>query len=912
MRIYVEPRFDFTKDVGEGGVKQVIGHVLPYLEALGCEFVDDREHADVIWYHAAPYAQTRHWLSTRPNVAAVCSNHGLYWAEYDWDQGSLAANAEVIEGLRLADVVTVPSEWVARAIHRGISADVRVVYHGVDMGEWASDGSVEPSDYALYDKTRVDPVCDPSPVIALAARMPRQNFVMTGDPPTDLPNILKLGRIPYEDARELTRGAGVYLAVTRETFGLATLQAMAAGVPVVGYDYGGQSEFVGAGGILVPPGDLDALGVAVTAALSRRSELGATAREVAATFTWERAARLYYQAFEDAIAVHRQPFRVTVITTAYNAEATLRRTIDSALAALGPDDEYIVVDDASADTTRQIAEAYGDRLTLIAREENGYLAQARNDALARARGRYVTCLDADDELRPGALDALAGELDKDRTIQIGYGKLHFAREDDTPEDYGYGPGESPWPPEFDAGAQMEATNFSPMPYSAMIRRPWLERAGGWRTRCRTGEDLDLWMRLISYGARPRRVTEAKVLTYHTSNKSMSTTNRLPDWGKWYPWTKAAGYRSTPPWGVPAPPDPRAMSSSWPVSHHAEPVVSVIIPVGPGHERYVMDAVDSVAAQTYRQWECIVVNDTGHDLGVRMPGWVSLIAMSDHGVAAARNAGLRGTTAPYVVFLDADDWLDRDALEHLVETAERNPGHAVVYPDYWLRHGVPAADGRTAWTYTPDPLPDWDCTKGALPGALYGVTAIYRRAAVEAVGGFDEAAPGWEDGDLQVALAYAGYCAARLPRRLYVYNVEQSSGRRADNLAREPEVLEWFRNKYAGRQSMACGTCGGKSVRVTSPVMDGGNDAVVLSGGMTEVQYTGSASGSFTVKGAKSGAFYTFGSGRHKAKAVLDEDLTFFDTSPEFNVLRDGSPQAPDAPPSLTVDGPPSGRRAAVA
>lgn len=921
-RVYTEPRFNFAEDHGEGGIKQVIGHVIPYLEARDCVFVERPEDADVVWYHATPYATTRVYLESRPGIAVVCSNHGLYWESYNWDESSLAANAEVIDGLRLADVVTVPSQWVANALHRGIIADIRVVPHGIDLAEFAPPET--PGNYLLFDKTRVDPVCDPSPVFALAQRMPDQKVVMTGEPTTDLPNILKLGRIPYEDARELARNAGLYLCVTRETFGLATLQAMAAGVPVVGYRYGGQAEICpteAEGAILVPPGDVDALAVAVQRALSGRYELGKAARARAAEYTWERAASLYYRAFEDAIAAHASPVRVTVITTAYNAQATIARTIRSARAAMGADDEYIVVDDASTDGTRRAAVEAIDldpRVVFVARETNGYLAQARNDALRLARGRYVTCLDADDELPPDALDALAGELDKDRTTQIGYGKVFFIDDfpqpngtiEEHPAEYGFGPGRSQWPFPFDWETQAQGTNVTCMPYASMIRTAWLKRAGGWRTRCRTGEDIDLWQRLVTGGARPRMVTEADTLIYHTSTTSMSIANRLPDWGSWYPWTGAAGRRVTPPFGVPFAPPASTGWRAWPVSHHAEPRVTVVIPVGPGHERYVLDALDSVAAQTYRRWECIVVPDTPGEFPT-MPGWVRVAdGRASRGVAAARNAGWRSGTAPYVVFLDADDYLDADALEHLVETIDRHPELAVVYPDYWERIGS-TSQGRTTYEYRPHPLPDWDCNEAEKPGAVYAVTAIYRRDALEAVGGFDEAAPGWEDGALQVALAYAGRCAARLARRLFVYTLD-SGGRRADNLAREPEIVEWFRHKYEGVAKVACNSCGGGPARVSSPVMGDGGDAVVLSGGMTAVQYTGALGGSFSVRGGQSGAFYTFGAGREARKAVLNEDLGYFEASPEYAVERDGSPQAPDAKPRLQIDGPPSGVRAAVA
>ena len=47
-----------------------------------------------------------------------------------------------------------------------------------------------------------------------------------------------------------------------------------------------------------------------------------------------------------------------------------------------------------------------------------------------------------------------------------------------------------------------------------------------------------------------------------------------------------------------------------VRSYLNPVVSVIIPVGPGHEELVVDAIESVIGQTIREWELILVDDTG--------------------------------------------------------------------------------------------------------------------------------------------------------------------------------------------------------------------------------------------------------------------------------------------------------------
>src|SRR3954453_3114510 len=91
--------------------------------------------------------------------------------------------------------------------------------------------------------------------------------------------------------------------------------------------------------------------------------------------------------------------RVSVIVPARDAEATLGETLASLRAQALADLEAIVVDDASADGTRALAEAAAARdrrFRLLALPANLGTAGARNAGLREARGRWVLFLDADD------------------------------------------------------------------------------------------------------------------------------------------------------------------------------------------------------------------------------------------------------------------------------------------------------------------------------------------------------------------------------------------------------------------------------------------------------------------------------------------------------------------------------------
>ena len=91
-----------------------------------------------------------------------------------------------------------------------------------------------------------------------------------------------------------------------------------------------------------------------------------------------------------------------------------------------------------------------------------------------------------------------------------------------------------------------------------------------------------------------------------------------------------------------------------------PLVSVVIPAY-NAEAVIGDALRSVFAQTFRDFEVVVVDDGSTDdtVGVleAIGGGVRLLRQPNGGPAAARNAGIAVTTAPLIAFLDADDeWL----------------------------------------------------------------------------------------------------------------------------------------------------------------------------------------------------------------------------------------------------------------
>ena len=101
--------------------------------------------------------------------------------------------------------------------------------------------------------------------------------------------------------------------------------------------------------------------------------------------------------------------QLSVVIPTYNYAAVLPRAVDSVLAQLDDSAELIVIDDGSTDDTQQmlarLLEQHAGRFRVVSKP-NGGAASARNLGIDEAAGDFLIFLDADDELAPGALQAV--------------------------------------------------------------------------------------------------------------------------------------------------------------------------------------------------------------------------------------------------------------------------------------------------------------------------------------------------------------------------------------------------------------------------------------------------------------------------------------------------------------------------
>jgi glycosyltransferase involved in cell wall biosynthesis len=184
-----------------------------------------------------------------------------------------------------------------------------------------------------------------------------------------------------------------------------------------------------------------------------------------------------------------------------------------------------------------------------------------------------------------------------------------------------------------------------------------------------------------------------------------------------------------------------------------PIVSAVIPAY-NAAKYLRQAIESVFAQTYTDWEIVLVDDGSTDNTRAVvqpyldlaPERFQYIYQENQGLPAARNEAIRNARGRFLALLDADDIWKPDRLMHSVTVLEGRP-------DIGLVHGKVAridSEGR----FIDVPPADRGYLEGDIAHYIYTrrahiqcPTVTFRKECVEVLGGFDPAIPGTADRDL---------------------------------------------------------------------------------------------------------------------------------------------------------------------
>ncbi len=183
--------------------------------------------------------------------------------------------------------------------------------------------------------------------------------------------------------------------------------------------------------------------------------------------------------------------RVSVVIPAHNAEATIERTVRSALAQELRDIEVVVAEDASTDATPRILADLSreDPRVRVVQSQSRSAGGARNAALAVTRAAWIQFLDADDRLMPGASRALLTAAQETGAAAGGW-TLDGPSGDDL---------DLVMTPPADSVALARLIDDNPIAMSAtLVARRWLDRER-FDPAAPAAADYDLWLRLCAHG-----------------------------------------------------------------------------------------------------------------------------------------------------------------------------------------------------------------------------------------------------------------------------------------------------------------------------------------------------------------------------------------------------------------------------
>lgn len=203
------------------------------------------------------------------------------------------------------------------------------------------------------------------------------------------------------------------------------------------------------------------------------------------------------------------------------------------------------------------------------------------------------------------------------------------------------------------------------------------------------------------------------------------------------------------------------------------LVSIIVPCY-NLFQYLPETLDSVIAQTYQNWECIIINDGSIDdtektakLYVDRDRRFKYIYQNNQGVSSARNNAIRNSTGTYILPLDADDLIAPQYIEEAVQILNNSNDIKIAYCNYEMF-------GEQKKTIKPDLS-----LKNMLIQNVIVCTSLFRRKDFDIVNGYNEKMiSGMEDWDFWLSILGKDGKAYKIEKTLFFYRIRSKSRQRS--------------------------------------------------------------------------------------------------------------------------------------
>jgi glycosyltransferase involved in cell wall biosynthesis len=190
-----------------------------------------------------------------------------------------------------------------------------------------------------------------------------------------------------------------------------------------------------------------------------------------------------------------------------------------------------------------------------------------------------------------------------------------------------------------------------------------------------------------------------------------------------------------------------------------PLVTVIVPTY-NRADLIGETLESIAAQTFTDWECLVIDDGSTDdtravvegFSAREPRF-RYVWQENASAASARNHGIRLARGKYIAFVDSDDLFTPDRLEWQVKAAEADPELVLVYGHTYNFRTGQEDKGRLYLADLPSRPTGWAFEDLICCSSIYA--PLVRTETIRELGGFDTSLPSAEDWDMWIRLSKRG-------------------------------------------------------------------------------------------------------------------------------------------------------------
>ena len=220
-----------------------------------------------------------------------------------------------------------------------------------------------------------------------------------------------------------------------------------------------------------------------------------------------------------------------------------------------------------------------------------------------------------------------------------------------------------------------------------------------------------------------------------------------------------------------------------------PKVSIIIPCF-NLGKYLNEAVESVLAQTFQDFELIVVNDGSTDKKTNQiinefnNSRVKVIHTTNQGLSGARNTGISQSEGEYILPLDADDKIAPAYLEKAVKVLDRNNNIGIVYCE-----AVFFGEKQGKWV-----LPEYSFPEILKHNVIFS-SSLFRKSDWQKVNGYNSnMIYGWEDYDFWLSIIELKREVFKIPEILFFYRSRlDSMNNRMKNEHRLYSYKQIFKN-----------------------------------------------------------------------------------------------------------------------